>query len=282
MDFLSPIDNSCSNISLFIKCCHFVSYGSGWTEIKTKKDYTVWNVYEGNIWIEINGKTFHAAAGESILFYPGDAYKAYTDENGCSFLFILFLLETGNRLDILSERNLAGIYRKDYLREKCLTFCSEYLARYHNQNTSSLRFYSFCLDFLTELLDSPECCRHFHELDAFSQSLPINHILDYMNKHFTENIQVKELASTANMSEKYFIRYFNHYVKISPKQYLIERRMQYALELLIDTEESISAIAEKLGYSDQYCFSKAFRKYYNDSPSAFRNAHNNLYRQAAP
>lgn len=274
MDYINTMDNNLTNVSLFIKFCYFIRYGSSWTENKTKKNYTVWNVYEGNIWIEINGKTHHAAAGDSILFYPGDTYKAYTDENGCSFLFFLFLLETGNRLDILAEKNLAGIYRKEELREKCLTFCSEYLARYHSQNTASLRFYSFCFNFLIELLDSSECCVHFNESCAFPQSLPINHILDYMNKHYTENIQVKDLAAIANMSEKYFIRYFNHYAKTSPKQYLIERRMQYALDLLTNTNESISAIAEKLGYSDQYCFSKAFRKYYNDSPSAFRSAHN--------
>lgn len=272
MDYLNSANNSFSNISLFIKLCCFIRYGSSWTENKTKKNYTVWNVYEGNIWIEIDGKTYHASAGDSILFYPGDTYRAYTDENGCSFLFLFFLLETGNRLDILSERNLAGVYRKENLQEKCLAFCNEYLDRYHDQNTASLKFYSFCFDFLTELLDSSECCTHFHKSGSFSQRLPINHILDYMNRHFTENIQVKDLAAIANMSEKYFIRYFTQYVKTSPKQYLIGRRMQYALELLKDTDESISSIADKLGYSDQYCFSKAFRKYYNASPSALRSA----------
>lgn len=270
MSFLNRADNGFSNISLFIKFSHFIRYGSNWTENKTKTNYTIWNIYDGNVWIELNGKTYLASAGDSILFYPGDTYKAYTDENGCSFLFILFLLETENRLDILSEENLAGIYQKEELREKCLAFCGEYLARYHNQNTASLKFYAFCLDFLAELLDASDHCRHFYKSANFPKSLPINHILDYMNKHFAENIQIKDLAAIANMSEKYFIRYFKHYIKASPKQYLIDRRMQYASELLINTNESIAAIAEELGYSDQYCFSKAFRKYYNDSPSAFR------------
>lgn len=85
MDYLNSANNSFSNISLFIKLCCFIRYGSSWTENKTKKNYTVWNVYEGNIWIEIDGKTYHASAGDSILFYPGDTYRAYTDENGCSF-----------------------------------------------------------------------------------------------------------------------------------------------------------------------------------------------------
>ena len=268
----SLIDNHFSNVSLFIKFCFFTRHESNWSEKKTKTNYTIWNIHEGNVWIELNGKTFHASAGDSILFYPGDAYKAHTDENGCSFLFFRFLLETGNRLDILSEQNLAGIYQKKELREKCVTFCGEYLSRYHNRNTASLKFYSFCFSFLTELLGSSECCRHFHESGAFPKALPINHILDYMNKHYTENIQVKDLASIVNMSEKYFIRYFSHYMKTSPKQYLIGRRMQYALELVANTDESIAAIAEKLGYSDQYCFSKAFRRYYNDPPSAFRKS----------
>ena len=73
-----------------------------------------------------------------------------------------------------------------------------------------------------------------------------------------------------DMNERSFIRYFHGNVGTSPKQYIIEKRMQYANELLMDRENSITLIAAKTGYSDPYCFSKAFHKYYGDSPSAYR------------
>lgn len=276
MNAPSRLNPSFSTLSLFIKFSHIVRYQDNWLEYKTKTNYTLWNVYEGTVFIEINGQTFEASAGDSILFYPGDTYKAYCKENGCRFLFLLFALETENRLDFLSGKNLDGVYHAKELQDRCLKFCNEYVRSYHNKNTASLKFYSFCLSYLADLLELSSQCLHFRENAHSTQNLPINRILDYINSRFTEQIRMKDLAAYANMSEKYFIRYFRSYIKTSPKQYIIECRMKYAMELLASTDETLAAIAGKLGYSDQYSFSKAFRKYYNDSPSSFRKYGNHI------
>ena len=72
------------------------------------------------------------------------------------------------------------------------------------------------------------------------------------------------------MSEKYFIQYFHIHTGTSPKQYLVEKRMKHALLLLANPVNSLTYTAARLGYSDQYAFSKAFKKYYGEAPSSFR------------
>jgi AraC-like DNA-binding protein len=47
-------------------------------------------------------------------------------------------------------------------------------------------------------------------------------------------------------------------------------RMKRASYALLDTEASISAIADELGYSDPTAFTRAFRSWYGTSPSRFR------------
>lgn len=270
MGYLIRTNDIFSNLSLYINISHFATHDKSWRETKTNIMHTFWNICKGNVWVEINGRIHKVGPGDSILFYPGNNYTAWTDEYGCFFHFIQFALEKGNHFNILAGENLAGIYCSDVLNERCLRFCREHLDQFFGKNTTSMKFYSFCFDFLADLLDPPECAVHFFEDEQTDNDLHIHRIAEYMKEHFTENVKITDMAHEAGLSEKYFIRYFQRYFNISPKQYIIELRMRYAVELLTNTNESIAAISEKLGYSDQYSFSKAFRKYYNESPMKFR------------
>lgn len=57
---------------------------------------------------------------------------------------------------------------------------------------------------------------------------------------------------------------------ISPQEYLLNYRMEYASELLKDPDMKISAIAHEVGYQDPLTFLKVFKKHMNMSPSQWR------------
>lgn len=266
---MNLIDYILSNVSINLKLNLFCRHEQGWNEYKTKADYTLWCVQEGSLTIELNEKTFFVQKGDVVLFYPGDSYHAYSDVD-CAFLVFFFSLETGNSMDLLKGMNLAGVYHNEHLRKTCLSFCEHYLNYFDTPSSVSLQLYASFFSFVTELLKIPECCNHFYEMVVNAPDTLIHSVLSYMNEHFTEDILMKELAALVDMSEKYFIRYFHFHIGITPKQYLVELRMKRAIELLSSTNCSIAEIASELGYSDQYCFSKAFRKYYGEAPSTFR------------
>ena len=77
------------------------------------------------------------------------------------------------------------------------------------------------------------------------------------------------------MSEKYFIQFFHSHTGYSPKQYRIHQRMNYSVKLLADPANTLAHIAMRLHFSDQYAFSKAFKKYYGEAPGAFRKQYVN-------
>lgn len=263
-------NNYLSNLSLYIKLHRFIKHDKSWREHKAKSNYTIWIVYQGNIWIEINGQTFKAQPGDVILFYPGDTYTAYTDENECHFLFFIFSLALGNSIDILSNSPINGIYRTPALAQRSLSFTETYIARDYNTGGPILKLYSFFLDYFSDFTEHEKPDIPFERYPTTTDNMKIHHILEYINLNFTKTISVRSLADMIDMNERSFIRYFHGNVGTSPKQYIIEKRMQYANELLMDRENSITLIAAKTGYSDPYCFSKAFHKYYGDSPSAYR------------
>lgn len=81
---------------------------------------------------------------------------------------------------------------------------------------------------------------------------------------------VDSLAARAGYSKDHFIRLFQKYKKVTPGEFIIQSRMQAAVQMLRFSPLSITQIAEELGYGDIYAFSKQFRQRMGTSPSDVR------------
>jgi len=91
-----------------------------------------------------------------------------------------------------------------------------------------------------------------------------------MLKHPTRDWPLDELAAAVGMSLRNFSAAFNKQVGCPPRQFLIRQRLQMASVLLSESDLTISEIAEQVGYSDFYYFSRLFRKKTGMSPSRYR------------
>jgi transcriptional regulator GlxA family with amidase domain len=83
-----------------------------------------------------------------------------------------------------------------------------------------------------------------------------------------------KLAEYVNVSEDYLTRVFKKELNISPWDYLIRFRINQSKQLLINTADSISQIAEKTGFSDQAYFCRVFHKLIGMSPLIYRKNYN--------
>ncbi len=99
----------------------------------------------------------------------------------------------------------------------------------------------------------------------------INLAIDYINKHLSEAIDLKTIAEVAMISEFHFCRIFKAYIGESIGVYIARLRMERTAHLLQISDTSLTDIAEKTGYQSQQSLSKAFKKHFGVSPSAFRN-----------
>ncbi len=115
-----------------------------------------------------------------------------------------------------------------------------------------------------------------HISDALNQnksekSKGFDKILRLMDETCTKNHPIKFYADQVHFSEVYFIRFFKKAMKISPHKYLMNKKIEKALPLLLYSDDSIKTISEKLGFSNQHYFSKVFYDKYKVSPSEYRN-----------
>ena len=98
----------------------------------------------------------------------------------------------------------------------------------------------------------------------------IEYIREYIHVHLNENISIPNLARIVDLSERHFRDLFRQQVGLSPKQYLQNLRILRAEKDLLDLSYSIKEISQRLGYSNQFHFNRAFREVHGKSPSAYR------------
>ncbi len=94
----------------------------------------------------------------------------------------------------------------------------------------------------------------------------------YIDEHYHEQLTLSELGRELNMSEYYLAHCFKDEYHIPPMQYMMERRIGEAQQLLINTELPAGDISEALGFSSVSHFNAMFRKYVGIPPGKFRKS----------
>ena len=94
--------------------------------------------------------------------------------------------------------------------------------------------------------------------------------VNYINSNLHLEGSVEELCKRLGVSQPYLYKIFMAECGRSPKQYILDRKLTYATQLLSDTDFSMSEIATAIGFSDSLSFSRFFSKKTGLSPTAYR------------
>jgi AraC family transcriptional regulator len=92
----------------------------------------------------------------------------------------------------------------------------------------------------------------------------------YVEENLDQNIRLQELARLTGLSVYHFARSFRESAGATPHQYLVQRRIERAKELLQRSEWTIQQIASATGFTDASQFAKTFRQWTGASPSTWR------------
>lgn len=100
-------------------------------------------------------------------------------------------------------------------------------------------------------------------------------VCDYINKHFSENISLEQVADLAGFSKYHFSRIFRQYAEISFYQYLNRKRIMHAATLLMEPDISITEISLQCGFSSISAFIRMFKLQKGCTPSDFKKMYSN-------
>ena len=96
----------------------------------------------------------------------------------------------------------------------------------------------------------------------------------YIEKNYQEPVMIEDIARSANISTSTCLRLFNTVLNTTPIAFLVEYRLQRALEELKHTEgKTISEIAYSCVFSDASYFNRCFRKEFGITPTEYISKH---------
>ena len=95
-------------------------------------------------------------------------------------------------------------------------------------------------------------------------------MITFMENHFADEIELKQVAQVAAISESECMRCFKRSTGLSPIQFLKEYRLVRAAELIRSTKSNVSDIATQCGFLDMSYFAKSFKQIFNVSPIEYR------------
>jgi len=98
----------------------------------------------------------------------------------------------------------------------------------------------------------------------------INPVFAYLVENFRKHVSLDKAASIANMTPNAFCKYFKKVTRKTFMETIIEYRLNYAIQQLVQTDKPISEISFESGFGDVSHFYKMFKAKMNLSPLNYR------------
>lgn len=107
---------------------------------------------------------------------------------------------------------------------------------------------------------------HHHKGKLSKQNL--KQVIDYINEHLEQNLNLAELAAVVQLSSDHFAHVFKQSIGISPHQYLIQRRVERAKQLLL-RGMTLVEVAYAVGFASQGHLNYHFKRLVGMTPKTF-------------
>lgn len=95
-------------------------------------------------------------------------------------------------------------------------------------------------------------------------------VIEFINENIDERINIQELTALTQWSQHHFIKNFAKYLKSTPYQYILKKKIEKAKILITTSDLPISSVAFTLGFSSYSNFHNAFKRETGNNPLYFR------------
>ena len=219
---------------------------------------------KGSITVECNDEKLILNEGELCYFYPLQLHgitKAKDDD--VTYAVIKFDIHTLNIPSAYLTKMFDYFLRRTKEEDLCLVL---------NREESSSKMLPQMIDLIVEEYRNKN---EFYMLNiqANIQNLLIFNILEYIDMHSGESLEIQELARMCHMSYSNFARLFRKKYGRSCKEYINYIRLNKAQYLLLNSEYDLNYIATETGFFDCSHFIRTYKKWKGITPKQERISH---------
>ena len=114
----------------------------------------------------------------------------------------------------------------------------------------------------------PAAAKHRPTQNRHTQLLSV--IDQYIDEHMQDDLSLNAMAEYLHFNPKYLSRLFKESIGINLTEYIRQKRLEKAAELLMNTSLSVEKISETVGYSSVAYFGRNFKEVYGCSAREYR------------
>lgn len=243
-------------------------------------EFEIIYVRSGFLTVSISGESYIGKTGEAFVVSPGNLHLMGSQSGTVDYYTFLFPLKyiSFRTDDMLDEKLLEPLNSghlmicprvKDTAKELCEQLIEIYEAKKDESEskiTTQVRTKIILLQFILEMWEKGFVI----ENDKSGRNTVEKEIISYVQQNFKEKISLKEFGEQFHLSEKYISRYFKEHFHITLSQYITHLRLEYAKQLLQDTDTPVTEIAMQSGYQNVSYFIRSFKKAYGVSPLKYK------------
>ena len=116
-----------------------------------------------------------------------------------------------------------------------------------------------------------EAVRRQRRQEGRERSGKAESVLQYINEHLDEELNLERLAREHEISSRYLRRYFQEHVGMGSSEYITMLRVGRAKRLLWRPEYSVTDVAMQCGFSSAQYFCRVFSRMVGQTPAQYRN-----------
>ena len=214
-------------------------------------------IMSGSIDIVIEGHTYRCKRGD-ISIIPPLTYHNVTVSGESKYKRITALFDGGVLPQKISERLIDNVRASPIFSPASLPYLTDTLhgALEKGEPTS----YSTLVDAIAMQMiytcadeDISDRCGTEQATDTLKRAI------EYVDLHITEKLSLESIAQALFISRSSLCHIFSERMQISPKQYIIQKKMAYA-NMLIENGASMTQAARAIGYDNYSNFYRMYRK----------------------
>lgn len=233
-------------------------------------------ILKGNASIDIDGKISEAKEEDIIVINFDENFKVEVNDNSVVGCFIIDRLK----------------FNKLIKNKYCTFMCNSVIE--NNENYEILR--NKLNNILNKLMDTGDyreiyINKLYYDMLIFllnnfcnktissesNKNSRINSILNYIEENYNESLNLSDISKEFYLTPEYFAKYFKESTGKTFLKYINEIRVRYAIEDLINTDNTILKVSLDNGFPNVASFNKCFKDMYGISPSMYRKENKRKY-----
>ena len=236
---------------------------------------------EGIYTAHILSETYVLEPGDIFIIPPGTIHSLQAPPEGARLIYILelnFLSQFPgyHYIQSLLSQPMRITYDDDhdyYAQESKLILSMEEC--YWGQSiTKEMSLYACLLSFFSKIGEKNIDAYPDSGVTSLKNSSVVNQlsmVMDYIDEHFSESITLEQAAQIAGFSKFYFTRLFKDYTSRTFYEYLTEKRIRAAEQMLLVPKFAVTEVSIQSGFSSLSSFNRTFKRSKGCSPTEYRN-----------